>query len=298
MVKINPKIDQSTRHNHLQGQSVAPAAFRHVICIYCPIAKRRTANVPIVVAQDIFQSIANCYASGIVDSRVEASLLPHSLYTKWIGRPLSTLNAQLLSFNNTEIAGLRGQFTATIEYNGRRAKFLLKKNGHLGEDNDELARNYANYNNYNKEYDDDDCWRGLELSRKLLSVRMYEKSDDVVTKPLLGFGGAGRASKDGICGRLPILRSTAAWWWLYLVSLSRGRPWQVGAAVAAAVLSNSAGGFGIDDADVEQIDAKVVTPIHCLQGEQMVKTVPFKRPIRIVAKKGPFAVGFPYKLIG
>uniref|UniRef100_A0A915HLV9 Uncharacterized protein n=1 Tax=Romanomermis culicivorax TaxID=13658 RepID=A0A915HLV9_ROMCU len=43
---------------------------------------------------------------------------------------------------------------------------------------------YDNYGNYDKDYDDDECWRRLELSRKLLSVRMYEKSDDVVTKPL------------------------------------------------------------------------------------------------------------------
>uniref|UniRef100_A0A915HUI2 Uncharacterized protein n=1 Tax=Romanomermis culicivorax TaxID=13658 RepID=A0A915HUI2_ROMCU len=60
----------------------------------------------------------DCYASGIVDSRAEASLLPHSLYRKWIGVPLSKSNARLFSFNNTEIAGLKGQFRATIEYNG------------------------------------------------------------------------------------------------------------------------------------------------------------------------------------
>uniref|UniRef100_A0A915IZR6 Uncharacterized protein n=1 Tax=Romanomermis culicivorax TaxID=13658 RepID=A0A915IZR6_ROMCU len=40
-----------------------------------------------------------------------------------------------------------------------------------------------------KEYDDDDCWQRLELSRKLLSVRMCEKSDDVVTKADSFFDG-------------------------------------------------------------------------------------------------------------
>uniref|UniRef100_A0A915L0Y8 Peptidase A2 domain-containing protein n=1 Tax=Romanomermis culicivorax TaxID=13658 RepID=A0A915L0Y8_ROMCU len=65
------------------------------------------------------------YASSIVDSGAEASLLPHSLYRKWIGAPLSKSNARLFSFNNTEIAGLREQFTATIQYNGRRAKVTL-----------------------------------------------------------------------------------------------------------------------------------------------------------------------------
>uniref|UniRef100_A0A915HME2 Uncharacterized protein n=1 Tax=Romanomermis culicivorax TaxID=13658 RepID=A0A915HME2_ROMCU len=64
----------------------------------------------------------DCYASGIVDLGVEASLLPHSLYRKWIGAPLSKSKARLLSFSNTEIAGLRGQFTVTIEYNDCRAK--------------------------------------------------------------------------------------------------------------------------------------------------------------------------------
>uniref|UniRef100_A0A915HJD2 CCHC-type domain-containing protein n=1 Tax=Romanomermis culicivorax TaxID=13658 RepID=A0A915HJD2_ROMCU len=64
----------------------------------------------------------DCYTSGIVDSEAKTSLLPHLLYTKWIGAPLSKSNAGLFSFNNTEIAGLRGQFIATIEYNGRRAK--------------------------------------------------------------------------------------------------------------------------------------------------------------------------------
>uniref|UniRef100_A0A915I5S2 CCHC-type domain-containing protein n=1 Tax=Romanomermis culicivorax TaxID=13658 RepID=A0A915I5S2_ROMCU len=67
----------------------------------------------------IHQNGKDCYASGIVDLGAEASLLPHSLCMKWIGTPLSKSNARLFSFNNTEIAGLRGQFTATIEYNGR-----------------------------------------------------------------------------------------------------------------------------------------------------------------------------------
>uniref|UniRef100_A0A915HI03 Peptidase A2 domain-containing protein n=1 Tax=Romanomermis culicivorax TaxID=13658 RepID=A0A915HI03_ROMCU len=67
----------------------------------------------------------DCYTSSIVDSGAEVSLLLHSLCTKWIGVPLSKSNAQLFSYNNTEIAGLKGQFTATIEYNGRRAKVTL-----------------------------------------------------------------------------------------------------------------------------------------------------------------------------
>uniref|UniRef100_A0A915JBK2 Uncharacterized protein n=1 Tax=Romanomermis culicivorax TaxID=13658 RepID=A0A915JBK2_ROMCU len=41
---------------------------------------------------------------------------------KWIGMLLSKSNARLYSFNNMEIAGLRGQFTATIKYNGHQVK--------------------------------------------------------------------------------------------------------------------------------------------------------------------------------
>uniref|UniRef100_A0A915HED4 Uncharacterized protein n=1 Tax=Romanomermis culicivorax TaxID=13658 RepID=A0A915HED4_ROMCU len=86
MAKINRRIDQSA-HNHLRGQSIARAAIRHVIRIYHPIAKQRTANVTIVVAQDILQSIVR---------DVKA-----------------------------KIAGLRGQFTMIMEYNGPRAKVIL-----------------------------------------------------------------------------------------------------------------------------------------------------------------------------
>uniref|UniRef100_A0A915KJQ4 Peptidase A2 domain-containing protein n=1 Tax=Romanomermis culicivorax TaxID=13658 RepID=A0A915KJQ4_ROMCU len=73
----------------------------------------------------IYLNGKDCYARGIVDSGAEGSLLLHSLYTKWIGAPLSKLKAQLFSFNNMKIVGLRGQFTATIEYNGHRAKVTL-----------------------------------------------------------------------------------------------------------------------------------------------------------------------------
>uniref|UniRef100_A0A915I3B2 Uncharacterized protein n=1 Tax=Romanomermis culicivorax TaxID=13658 RepID=A0A915I3B2_ROMCU len=66
MVQINCRIDQGTC-NHLRGESIARAAFPHVICICGPIAKQRTANVMIVVIWDILQSIASDVKASQID---------------------------------------------------------------------------------------------------------------------------------------------------------------------------------------------------------------------------------------
>uniref|UniRef100_A0A915L0X5 RNA-directed DNA polymerase n=1 Tax=Romanomermis culicivorax TaxID=13658 RepID=A0A915L0X5_ROMCU len=141
VVEINRRINQST-HNHVQGQSIARAAVRQVICIYRPILQRKGQQMLQLWSYGTFCKVfaattyectfcvihrngEDCYTSGIVDSGAEASLLPQALYTKWIGAPLSKLKSRLFSSNNTEIAGLTGPFTPTIEYNGCRAKVTL-----------------------------------------------------------------------------------------------------------------------------------------------------------------------------
>uniref|UniRef100_A0A915HIP9 Uncharacterized protein n=1 Tax=Romanomermis culicivorax TaxID=13658 RepID=A0A915HIP9_ROMCU len=44
---------------------------------------------------------------------------------KWFGALLRESNVRWYSFNNMEIASLRGQFTVTIKYNGHQAKAIL-----------------------------------------------------------------------------------------------------------------------------------------------------------------------------
>uniref|UniRef100_A0A915KCT7 CCHC-type domain-containing protein n=1 Tax=Romanomermis culicivorax TaxID=13658 RepID=A0A915KCT7_ROMCU len=107
--KSNPLSDEGKAVKTIHLGSVTHSAAASYKCTFCVIHLNEK----------------DCYTSSIVDSGAEASLLLHLLYRKWIGAPLSKLNAQLFSFNNTEIAGLKGQFIATMEYNGHQAKVTL-----------------------------------------------------------------------------------------------------------------------------------------------------------------------------
>lgn len=117
--KVCERRKQSPQHHQRMQKSSVKAVHRLGII---KAAEPTQYRCSIRVVDDTDN---DCFLEGIVDSGADVSLVPFPTFKRHLRTKLKPTSMELCNFDGSSITGLRGQFEATVEFNGRKAKLSL-----------------------------------------------------------------------------------------------------------------------------------------------------------------------------